>query len=105
MTDQEQKSIMSLVLMAVFADGKNDAAERAEVTRIAESLSPGSDINVAAVYQDVLLKRASLDGAAAGLTSPETKRLAYEWCVGVCDADGAQGEAVDPRNPAGLRCR
>ncbi len=34
MTDQEQKSIMSLVLMAVFADGKNDAAERAEVTRI-----------------------------------------------------------------------
>ncbi len=69
MTDQEQKSIMSLVLMAVFADGKNDAAERAEVTRIAESLSQGSDINVAAVYQDVLLKRASLDGAAAGLTS------------------------------------
>jgi len=37
MTDQEQKSIMSLVLMAVFADGKNDAAERAEVTRIAVS--------------------------------------------------------------------
>ena len=93
MTDQEQKSIMSLVLMAVFADGKNDAAERAEVTRIAESLSQGSDINVAAVYQDVLLKRVSLDGAAAGLTSPETKRLAYELCVGVCDADGAQGEA------------
>ena len=55
MTDQEQKSLMSLVLMAVFADGKNDAAERAEVTRIAESLSQGSDINVAAVYQDVLL--------------------------------------------------
>lgn len=93
MTDQEQKAVMSLVLMAVFADGKNDATERAEVTRIAESLSQGGDINVAAVYQDVLLKRASLDGAAAALTSPETKRLAYELCVGVCDADGAQGEA------------
>ena len=34
MTDQEQDSIMSLVFMAVFADGKNDAAERAEVTRV-----------------------------------------------------------------------
>jgi len=44
---------MSLVLMAVFADGKNDAAGRAEVTRIAESPSQGSDISVAAVYQDV----------------------------------------------------
>jgi hypothetical protein len=53
MTDQEQKSIMSLVLMAVFADRKNDATERAEVTRIAESLSQGSDINVAQILQGV----------------------------------------------------
>jgi uncharacterized protein (DUF697 family) len=79
--------------MAAFADGRNDPTERAEVTRVAESLSQGSGLNVAAVYQDVLLKRASLDGAAADLTSPETRRLAYELCVGVCDADGAQGEA------------
>jgi uncharacterized protein (DUF697 family) len=93
MTDQEQKAIMTLVLMAAFADGRNDATERADVTRVAESLSQGSSLNVAAVYQDVLLKRVSLDGAVAALTSPETKRLAYELCVGVCDADGAQGEA------------
>jgi uncharacterized protein (DUF697 family)/uncharacterized tellurite resistance protein B-like protein len=92
MTDQEQKAIVTLVLMAAFADGRNDPMERAEVARVAESLSEGSGINVAAVYQDVLLKRASLDGAAALLTSPETRRLAYELCVGVCDADGAQGE-------------
>jgi len=57
---------MSLVLMAVFADGKYDSAERAEVTRVAESLSQGSDSNVAAVYQDVLLKHASLAGALGG---------------------------------------
>jgi uncharacterized protein (DUF697 family)/tellurite resistance protein len=93
MTDQEQKAIMTLVLMAAFADGRNDDKERANVTKVAESLSQGSDINVAAIYQEVLLKRASLDGAVAALTSPETKRLAYELCVGVCDADGAQGDA------------
>ena len=93
MTDQEQKAIMSLVLMAAFADGTNDERERAAVKRVAESLPQAGAINVAAVYQDVLLKRASLAGAAAQLTTPETKRLAYELCVGVCDADGAQGDA------------
>jgi len=93
MTDQEQKAIMTLVLMAAFADGRNDEKERANVTRIAESLSQGSSINIAALYQDVLLKRVSLESAVGALTSPDTKRLAYELCVGVCDADGAQVEA------------
>ena len=93
MTDQEQKAIMTLVLMAAFADGRNDEKERANVTRIAESLSQESAINIAELYQDVLLKRVSLESAVGALTSPDTKRLAYELCVGVCDADGAQVEA------------
>ena len=90
MTDQEQRAIMTLALMAAFADGRNEAAERAAVSRVAESLSDGA-INVAALHQDVLLKRVSLEQAASALTSPETRRLAYELCVGVCDADGAHG--------------
>jgi uncharacterized protein (DUF697 family)/uncharacterized tellurite resistance protein B-like protein len=90
MTDQEQKAITTLVLMAAFADGTNHATERTEVTRVVESLSQNSALNLAAVYQDVLLKRVSLTDAVAALTSPETRRLAYELCVGVCDADGAQ---------------
>ena len=93
MTEQEQNAIMTLVLMATFADGRNDAAERAEVTRIAESLSTDGPINMSALYGDVLLKRASVDQAVAALTSPDTRRLAYELCVGVCNADGAQGDA------------
>ena len=93
MTDAEQKAIMTLVLMAAFADDRNEPKERAEVNRVAESLAKDSALNVAAIYQDVLLKRATLDDAAARLTTAETKRLAYELCVGVCDADGAQGTA------------
>lgn len=93
MTDQEQKAVMTLVLMAAFADDRNEPNERREVTRVAESLSHGGGVNVAAIYQDVLLKRATLDDAAAALTTPEVRRLAYELCVGVCDADGAQQEA------------
>lgn len=93
MTDREQQSILTLALMAAFADGRNDPTERAEVARVAESLSADSDLNVASAYQDVLLRRVSAEAAAAGLTTPEAKRLAYELCVGVCDADGAQSDA------------
>jgi len=89
MTDQERQAIMTLAIMAAFADDRNDATERDEVKRVADSLSRDSEINVAALYQDVLLKRATLDSAASALVSPDTRRLAYELAVGVCNADGA----------------
>ena len=93
MTEQEQKAVMTLVLMAAFADDRNEPKERQEVTRVAESLSHAGGVNVAAIYQDVLLKRATLEDAVAALTGADVRRLAYELCVGVCDADGAQGPA------------
>jgi len=89
MTDQERQAIMTLAIMAAFADDRNDDVERAEVKRVADSLSQDSEINVAALYQDVLLKRATLDSAVSALASPDTRRLAYELSVGVCNADGA----------------
>ncbi len=96
MTDQEQKALITIALMAAFADGDNNDSERAEVKRIADSLSQptqGNEINVAALYQDVILNRASLDNAAAALATPQMKNLAYELAVGVCNADGVQGAA------------
>ncbi len=92
MTDQEQKAITTLVLMAAFADGQSDTTERAHVTHVAESLSQGSDLNVAAIYQDVLLERVTMADAVAQLTTPQLKRLAYELCVGACEADGATND-------------
>ena len=41
----------------------------------------------------MLLKRISLDAAAAALTDPGERQLAYEMAVCVCDADGRQSEA------------
>jgi len=93
MTDQERQAVMSLVLMAAFADDRNETSERQEVKRIADSLTTGDDLNVAALYQDVVLKKVTVDQATAALTTPETKRLAYELCVGVCDADGTMSPA------------
>ena len=93
MTDQEQAAVLTISLMAAFADGAKDERERAQIRTIAETLSVGADINVAALYQDVLLKRRSLADAAAALGSPETRQLAYEMAVCVCDADGAHNAA------------
>jgi tellurite resistance protein len=49
MTGQERQAIMTLAIMAAFADGRNEAAERDEVKRVADSLSLDSDVNVAAL--------------------------------------------------------
>ncbi len=93
MTDQEQTALLAISLMAAFADGAKDERERAELKTIAESLSAGAKVNLAALYQDVLLKRRTLEDATAVLQSPETRQLAYELAVCVCDADGAHNAA------------
>ena len=93
MTNNDQQAIITIALMAAFADGNNSDADRAAVKRVTDALSAGNDVNVAAIYQDVILNRASIDRAVAALTTPEMKSLAYEFAVGVCDADGVQGDA------------
>jgi uncharacterized protein (DUF697 family)/tellurite resistance protein len=92
MTREEQQAVLTISLMAAFADGSKDDRERAEVRRIADSLSDG-DINVAALYKDVLLKRRSLEETVAAIGAPELRQYAYEMAVCVCDADGAHGAA------------
>jgi len=89
MTSNEEKAILTLCLMAAFADNEKDDRERAQIRSIAESLSIGTPLDLAAVYQDVLLKRADLAGTVGALVTPELRNLAYEMAVCVCDADGA----------------
>jgi uncharacterized protein (DUF697 family)/tellurite resistance protein len=91
--DLQQEAVLTLCLMAAFADGTKAEAERAEIRRIAESLAPDTDINLPALVQDVLLERRSLQQAAAALTTPALKNLAYEMAVCVCDADGGASSA------------
>jgi uncharacterized protein (DUF697 family)/tellurite resistance protein len=90
----EQKAILTIALLAAFADGSKGDREREEVRRVADSLRApdGSDLNVAALYQDVLLKRVTVASAGAQLPTPELRQLAYELAVGVCDADGLRNE-------------
>ena len=92
MNTADQNALLTVALLAAFADGSKGDAERAEVRRVAESLGD-AQINMAALYQDVLLKRVTVASAAAALSSPELRQLAFELAVGVCEADGLRNEA------------
>ncbi len=94
MTLDEQKSILTIALHAAFADGGKDERERQEIRRMAESLADESDRpDLSRLYQDVLLKRVTVEDASARLTDPDIRQLAYEMSVCVCDADGLQSDA------------
>jgi uncharacterized protein (DUF697 family)/tellurite resistance protein len=94
MTPEQQQAILTIALLAAFADGVNDEREREQIRRLAESLGgePGAP-DVAGLYQQVLLKRASLADAAAALGDSAQRQLAYEMAVCVCDADGRRTDA------------
>lgn len=92
MDTSQQRAILTLCLMAAFADGSNDDSERAEIRRIAAVLGADSSIDVNGIYQSVLLQRPALATVVAPLTTTEQKQFAYEMAVGVCDADGASSD-------------
>jgi uncharacterized protein (DUF697 family)/tellurite resistance protein len=93
MITRQQSSILAIALHAAFADGRKDDREREQIRQLAESLGGAAGAsNLPRLYQDVLLKRVSVDSAAAELNAPAERQLAYEMAVCVCDADGRQSE-------------
>ena len=92
MTPQENRAILTLSLLAAFVDGDKHERERAEIKRIAEGLSADEGLNLPSLYQDVLMKRVSIASAARDLPGLESRQLAYEMAVCVCDADGVQSQ-------------
>jgi uncharacterized protein (DUF697 family)/tellurite resistance protein len=94
MNPEQQRAILAIALFAAFSDGAKHDREREEIRRIAESLGGEAGApDLARLYQDVLLKRISLEAASAALQAPGERQLAYEMAVCVCDADGRQSAA------------
>nr|WP_269140178.1 DUF533 domain-containing protein [Pseudothauera nasutitermitis] len=91
MTPEHTRALLTIALMAAFADGRQDGREREHVRRIAESLSREAGADFIPLYQDVLLRRVKLEDAVAALDAPALRQLAFETAVGVCDADGHHG--------------
>src|SRR5688572_24764434 len=93
MTPAETQAIVTLAVLASFADGAKHDRERDELKRIAEGLGRADGVHLPTLYQDVLMKRVDSAAAVAALGSAEARQLAYEMAVCVCDADGAQSPA------------
>ncbi len=85
MNTTEKEAVATICLMAAFADGHKDADERQQIKVVMDSLE---GVSTPALLQKVLLKQVTLKGVAGVLESPETRSLAFEMAVGVCDADG-----------------
>ncbi len=93
MNPDQQKALLAITLFAAFADGTKHDREREDIRRIADSLATDANApDLARLHQDVLLKRFNLEAAAAALSDPGQRQLAYEMAVCVCDADGRQSE-------------
>jgi uncharacterized protein (DUF697 family)/tellurite resistance protein len=93
MNAEETRATLTIALMAAFADGMKDERERGAVKRVAEALGPEAGFDLPGLYREVLIAKPDLAQVTAALQSPASKQLAYEMAVGICDADGTQGEA------------
>lgn len=82
----ESESILTVCLLAAFADGAKSEAERTAIKTITDNLPP-TEINHALLYQSVLLGQVSVAQAAQALERRELRQLAYEMAVCVCEAD------------------
>lgn len=93
-TTTPEQHILTIALLAAFADGQKADAEREAIRHVADSLGQAAGgAALAQQYQAVLLQRVSLADAVAGLITPGQRQLAYEMAVCVCDADGRQSPA------------
>ena len=86
LTTPQQEALLTVCLMAAFADGDKDDTERELIKKMATSvLDEGLD--APAIYQNVIFQRIALGSAAAPLAGGPAARLAYEMAVGICEAD------------------
>jgi tellurite resistance protein/uncharacterized protein (DUF697 family) len=102
MTPTDTRAILTLSLLAAYADGAKHDREREAIRQIAEGLSSADAAALSTLYQDVLMKRVTVESTTAALGSGDARQLAYEMAVCVCDADGAQSPA-EAAFLAGLR--
>jgi uncharacterized protein (DUF697 family)/tellurite resistance protein len=93
MTADQTRALVTIALMAAFADGLKDERERARIKALAGRLS-GEGLDVDAIYEDVLLRKPELSSIASPLVADRNvAQFAYEIAVGVADADGVHTPA------------
>lgn len=87
LTETERNALLTLCVMAAYADGEKDERERAEVKRIVEGIQ-AVGFDPLRVYREALTQPPPIQETVARLESPAARAMAYEMAVCVCDADG-----------------
>ena len=91
---EQQHAVLTIALLAAFADDHHDDQEREQIRRLLDTLgNQAADLHLAGLYGQVLLKQVNLTSVAATLTDPSQRQLAFEMAVCVCDADGHTTES------------
>ncbi|MGQ0701994.1 MAG: TerB family tellurite resistance protein [Gemmatimonadales bacterium] len=85
MHDTDREPILAICLMAALADGRRPPTEQEELARLVARFGGADPAGLSARVQS---GRLNLEQAAAGLSSQEARRLAYELAVTVVYADG-----------------
>lgn len=85
MNESEQRAVISICVLAAFADGSHTEAERAQLQKVAEQLS--QEPALANLYQEVLGQKLKLNDVAKNLSTLEGRTMAHEMAVCVCTAD------------------
>jgi len=88
MSPDEIRATLTVCLLAAYADGDKHDREREQIRQVAEGLAQDEQVNLPGLYQDVLLRRVKLADVLPRLTGTESRQLAYEMAVCVCEADG-----------------
>ncbi|HYG34014.1 MAG TPA: TerB family tellurite resistance protein [Clostridia bacterium] len=103
LSEQEQKAIICICVLAAFADGAQHEVERAQIDHIVKGFSEGN-LDLVSAYQDVLGGKLTLPQVADQLQGSSAKALAYEMAACVCNSDGALNE-LEKKFLADLRQR
>lgn len=94
LSPEDAESIVAIALMAALADGRTDGEEREQLRGLFDSLATEHHLPaMPSIYQKVMLRQMTLEAAVAGLSSEESKRMAFEMAVCVADADGRATDA------------
>lgn len=93
MESADIKPVLTVALMAAFADGNTDEREREAIKRVSESLRNDVNVDLAAMYREVLLNKPDLTSVTASIKSAEARRVAYEMAVAISDADGRRNDS------------
>ncbi len=92
MNTEEVRAILTICLLASYADGDKHDREREQIRQVAQGLAEDQRINLPGLYQEVLMRRVRLADVLPKLSSGEARQLAYEMAVCVCEADGRTSE-------------